>query len=61
MAEADRTPRPLPLGLLEHLATSAQDIRVDGVARGRRCAADRAYDDRAVVEEIASQLLLLSR
>jgi hypothetical protein len=61
MAEADRTPRPLPVGLLESLtATSAQEIRVDEVARGRRSVASRAYEDGAVVEEIASQLLTLS-
>jgi hypothetical protein len=49
------------LGLLETLtATSSAEIRVEEVARGRRHAADRAYDDGAVVEAIAGELLVLS-
>ena len=35
-------------------------VRTDCVARGRRKAAARTFDDREVVQEIASQLLLLS-
>ena len=67
MAEEDRTDRrpesrQVPAGLVEELASPDRSvIRLDEVARGRRRAADRAYDDGAVVAEIASQLLLLSR
>ena len=51
----------MPAGLLEELtAPGAQEIRLDEVARCRRHAADRAFDDGAVVEEIATQLLELS-
>lgn len=65
MAEDIRTPRQLrtgvPVGLLEELtAGSAHEIRLDDVARARQHADDRAYDDGAVIEEIASQLLALS-
>ena len=67
MAEADRTNRDrrtttsLPVGLLEALTTSgSQELRVDEVARGRRHAAARTFDDGAVVEEIASPLLEFS-
>jgi hypothetical protein len=69
MAELDRTPRQrhprsVPAGLLEELraeaTTANQAIRDGEVARARQHAADRAYDDGAVVEEIAEQLLSLS-
>ena len=63
MAEADRTPRrpcpSVPDGLLAAL-TAPPVIRLDEVARARRHAADRAFDDGAVVVEIAEQLLSLS-
>ena len=65
MADAPRTDHDdvhLPEGLLAELATPPRDgIRPEEVARGRRHAAERAYDEGEVVEEIASQLLLLSR
>ena len=66
MAEADRIPShrstsSMPVGLLEELTEQATpEIRVHEVARARRRAADRAYDDGAVVAEIASRLLTLS-
>lgn len=70
MAEADRTPRhrstteprSLPTGLLERLTAPGGkvEIRLDEVARARQHMAERAFDDGAVVEEIAGQLLALS-
>ena len=64
MAEAERTPSDLrttsvPAGLLAEL-TAIPVIRLVEVERGRRHAADRAYEDGDVVVEIAAQLLLLS-
>lgn len=51
----------MPVGLLEQLtASSAQEIRLDEVARARQHVADRAYDDGDVIIEIATQLLSLS-
>ena len=59
MAEAPRNDLDLPL--LADLSTHvAGAIRPDEVARARRHAVDRTYDDGAVVEEIAVQILLLS-
>lgn len=51
----------IPAGLLEKLtgAPPAQ-IRLDEVARARRRAVARAFDDDEVYEEIASQLLQMS-
>ncbi|HUP87064.1 MAG TPA: hypothetical protein VM143_15535 [Acidimicrobiales bacterium] len=65
MAEADRTAARdrtnLPSGLLDDLvAVPPAGSRVDEVARARRLAEVRAFDDGAVVEAIASELLLLS-
>lgn len=64
MAEADRTPTEprgaaLPEGLLDELRATPV-IRLREVARGRRHAVDRAYDDGDVVDEIAMKLLSLS-
>lgn len=61
MAEAPRNDleTPIPPGLVAGLTSPAP--RPDEVARARAHAAARAFDDRGVVEEIASQLLLLSR
>ena len=64
MAEAPRTPTfrcttSVPDGLLEELRATPV-IRLDEVAKGRQHAADRAYEDGAVVVEIATQLLTLS-
>lgn len=63
MAEADRTPSDVrasvPEGLLAELSAPAV-VRLVEVERGRRHAADRAYDDGDVVDEIAVQLLSLS-
>ena len=64
MGQADHTSRDLrttsvPEGLLAEL-TATPVIRLDEVERGRRHAADRAYDDGDVVVEIAAQLLSLS-
>ena len=63
MAEVNRTPsrvRPsVPSGLLDALATPPV-IRLNEVARARRQAADRAYDDGEVVVRIAERLLSLS-
>ena len=64
MAEAERTSRSLriltvPEGLLEALRAEPV-VRLDEVERGRRHAADRAYEDGDVVNEIATQLLTLS-
>jgi hypothetical protein len=51
----------LPTGLLEELTRrDDHEIRAVEVARGRQVAVDRAFEDGAVVHEIASQLLLLS-
>ncbi len=64
MAEAPRNGHEttVPEGLLARLAVWPPDpVRPAEVARGRRRARDRAYDDGDVVREIASQLLLLSR
>lgn len=64
MAEAPRNDLDpaVPEGLLAGLSPSTGDpIRPDEVARARRHAAARAYDERPVVEEIAAQILLLSR
>lgn len=63
MADAPRTDRPpLPEGLLDDLATPAPSgIRRAEVDRARRHVADRSYDDGRVVDEIATQLLALSR
>jgi hypothetical protein len=63
MADAPHTGRNerLPDGLIEELASSADDpIRPDEVARARRQADARAFDDKQVCEEIAVQLLQLS-
>jgi hypothetical protein len=52
---------PLPESLhVRNLAAELDEVRTDCVARGRRKAAARTFDDREVVQEIASQLLLLS-
>jgi hypothetical protein len=52
---------PLPDGLMEELSsTDGDQIRPDEVARARRQAVARAFDDRHVCEEIASQMLHLS-
>ena len=61
MAEAPRNDleTPIPDGLVAGLASPAP--RLAEVARARAHAEARAFDDRGVVEEIASQLLLLSR
>ena len=63
MAEAYRTLTLLrssvPAGLLDELRATPV-IRLDEVARGRQHAADRTYEDGAVVVEIATQLLTLS-
>ena len=63
MADAPRTDRPpLPEGLLAELAAPpVAGARRAEVARARRHAADRSYDDGRVVDEIATQLLALSR
>jgi hypothetical protein len=51
----------IPTGLLEALSRpAAEPIRAFEVARGRRRAFERAYDDGDVVDEIASRLLVLS-
>lgn len=61
MAEAPRNDleSPIPPGLVAGLSCPAP--RAAEVARARAHAAARAFDDDGVVEEIASQLLLLSR
>ena len=61
MAEAPRNDLepPIPPGLLAGLSSPAP--RPDEVARARAHAEARAFDDDGVVEEIASQLLLLSQ
>jgi hypothetical protein len=64
MAEAPRNDLDLLIaeGLLADLSTAFRDrIRADEVARARRHAAARAYEQAPVVEEIATQILLLSR
>ena len=64
MAEAPRNDLDLLIahGLLADLSTTLRDrVRSDEVARARRHAAARAYDEPPVVEEIATQILLLSR
>ena len=63
MADAPRTDRPpLPEGLLAELATPVPSgTRRAELARARRHVADRSYDDGRVVDEIAVQLLALSR
>ncbi len=65
MADAPRSDHDdlLPAGLLAELAEpqDARRIRPDEVARARQHVAARSYDDGEVVEEIASQLLALSR
>ena len=64
MAEAPRNDLdPLLLrGLVTDLTgPDSSSRRLDHVAQARRHAEARAYDDGAVVQEIASQLLLLSR
>ena len=53
----DLLPADLPLA---QLAAQLEEVRTDRVARGRRHAVARCFDDRAVVQEIASQLLILS-
>jgi hypothetical protein len=64
MAEAPRNGHPdanVPGGLLEGLASPCvPGIREDEVVRARIHAAARVFDDVAVIEEIASQLLALS-
>ena len=64
MAEAPRNDLDLLVadGLLADLAGPPGDrIRAAEVARARRHVATRAYDERPVVEAIATQILLLSR
>lgn len=68
MAEAPRngptspSDLPIPAGLLAELTVpGVHAIRAREVARGRLQAASRVFDDGRVVDEIASQLLLLSR
>ena len=63
MADAPRNDRlQVPEGLLDELAApAANGIRPAQVARARRHAAARSFDDGQVVDEIASQLLALSR
>ena len=56
----DRMQQPVPAGLVEELAASPAGIRPAEVARGRRRAVARCYDEGEVVEEIATQLLLMS-
>ena len=52
---------PLPEGLLEGLAAApSADVRAIELARARRHVEARSFEDREVVREIASQLLLLS-
>jgi hypothetical protein len=65
MAAVDRTSgldlTTVPDGLLEELvARPPAELRSGEVARARQHAEDRHFDDVVVVEEIASQLLLLS-
>jgi hypothetical protein len=63
MAEAPRNQHDvdIPKGLLEQLSGASPDeIRPSEVARARRRALARAFDNVRVYEEIASQLLLLS-
>jgi hypothetical protein len=53
---------PIPASLLAELVgPGLHAIRPSEVARGRQQAACRRFDDGRVVDEIASQLLLLSR
>jgi hypothetical protein len=69
MAEAPRNGQtagagvpPISRALLAELAEPGpHTIRPTEVARGRRHAASRVFDDGEVVVEVASQLLLLSR
>ena len=64
MAEAPRNDldRLIADGLLADLPTTFRDrIRAEDVARARRHVAARAYEQAPVVEEIATQILLLSR
>ena len=68
MADAPRTPGPdqtaardVPQGLLEELTRPGDGaVRPYEVARGRQAAVERTFEDGDVVDEIASQLLLLS-
>ncbi|HVF32876.1 MAG TPA: hypothetical protein VM933_07565 [Acidimicrobiales bacterium] len=62
MADPSRTERDdVPPGLLADLAGPANGIRRAEVDRALRHAAERSFDDTHVVEEIATQLLALSR
>lgn len=64
MAEAPRNDldQAVPHHLLADLSKPSGDrIRSVEVARARRHAEARAFDDAPVVEEIAHQILLLSR
>lgn len=64
MAEAHRNDLDpsFPEGLLAGLRSFPDGaIRPEEVARARRHAAARTFDDGAVVEEIAAQILLFSR
>ena len=54
----DRMQQSLPAGLVEEL--SDRRIRSEEVARARRRAVARCFDEGEVVEEIAFQLLLIS-
>ena len=58
----DRRRLPLPSPMLDpdNLAASPHEVRGDHVARARLRAAARCFDDREVVQEIATQLLVLS-
>jgi hypothetical protein len=50
----------LRAGLVDALVAIRDDALEDGVARGRRHAAVRAYDDGTVHHEIADRLLAFS-
>ncbi len=55
----DRMHDSLPPGLVERLSATGE-IRSAAVARARRRAVARCFEERPVVEEIATQLLLMS-
>lgn len=64
MAEATQNARTLPEGLLEHLVgaqeTTPDDLRRLRVARGRRHARYRTFDNTDVVRQVATELLRVS-
>lgn len=55
-----RMQHSFPAGLVEELSDMPNEIRTAEVARARQRAMERCFDDGAVVEEIAAQLLLIS-